>query len=64
MQYEKRIFGHQVLVCPKCQGAMKIVQVVEDPIVINKVCAHLGLPNTLPTRSAARAPPQQDIDFH
>ena len=59
----RRVFGHQVLVCPKCQGTMKIVQFVEDPLLIDKICTHLGLPTTLPDLAPARAPPQQQISF-
>jgi hypothetical protein len=31
------------LVCPKCQGKMKIIAFIEDEEVINKILKHLGL---------------------
>ncbi len=58
-----RIFGHQVLVCPHCQGRMNRVQLVEDPAVIRRVLTHLGLPTALPPVAPARDPPQVELDF-
>ena len=59
----QRIFDHDVLKCPRCKGRMKIVQFVDDPLVIAKICTHLGLPTSLPPVAPARAPPQDQLDF-
>ena len=60
----QRIFDHDVLKCPRCKGRMKIVQFVDDPLVITKICTHLGLPTSLPLVAPARAPPLGDqLDF-
>ncbi len=59
----KRVYGHEVLVCPECQGHMKIIQFVDDPEVIEKICLHLGYPTSLPPVSPARAPPQTELDL-
>ena len=56
------MFDHEPI-CPKCQEKMRIVQFVEDPQVIIKICDHLNLPTSLPPLSPARAPPQQEIDL-
>ena len=58
-----RIFGHQVLICPHCQGRMNRIQLVEDPVVIRRVLTHLGLPTSLPPVAPARDPPQAELDF-
>jgi hypothetical protein len=31
------------LVCPKCQGSMRIISFIEDPSVIRDILNHLGL---------------------
>ena len=54
----QRIFDHDALACPKCQGPMKVVQFVDDPLVISKICDHLGLHTSLPPMAPARASPQ------
>ena len=42
---------------------MQITQVVEDPEVIGKILAHLGLPTDLPPVAPARAPPGDELDL-
>ena len=58
-----RRVGHEVLTCPRCDGTMKLLQVVEDPVVIERILIHLGLPTTLPPVAPARAPPETDLDL-
>ena len=36
-------------------GTMKIIAAIEDPAVIAKILAHLGLPTRAPPRAPARA---------
>jgi len=62
-QLLKRVFGHEVLVCPKCQGPMRRIQFVDDPAVIARICSHLGLPTAPPHVASARAPLQHDFVF-
>jgi hypothetical protein len=54
----KRVFGIDIETCERCGGAVKIIASIEDPPVIEKILAHLGLAGTgqgaLPP---ARAPP-------
>jgi len=58
-----RIFGHQVLICPRCHRRMNRVQLVDDPAVIHRILTYLGLPTSLPPIAPARAPPQPELDF-
>jgi hypothetical protein len=39
----QKIYEVDSLVCPKCQGKMKIIAFIEDEEVINKILKHLGL---------------------
>ncbi|MGD8847061.1 MAG: hypothetical protein PVI54_16175 [Desulfobacteraceae bacterium] len=34
------------LLCPKCQGAIKVISFIEDDALIKKILAHLGLWDT------------------
>ena len=42
---------------------MQVIQVVEDPVVIEKILTHLGLPTSLPPVSPARATPDSELDL-
>ena len=50
----KRVFDIDIKRCPNCGGALKIIAAIEDPPVIVKILAHLGLPTRAPPRSPAR----------
>ena len=39
----QKIYEVDPLVCPKCQGAMRIISFIEDPLVIRAILEHLGL---------------------
>ena len=51
----KRVFDIDLEHCPHCGGTMKIIAAIEDPTVIAKILAHLGLPTRAPPRSPARS---------
>jgi hypothetical protein len=42
---------------------MKIISVIKDPQVIEKILNHLGLPTVSPCFDASRAPPQMEFDY-
>jgi len=37
----KRVFGIDIETCAVCGGAMRIIACIEDPVVIEKILAHL-----------------------
>jgi hypothetical protein len=60
----RRIFSIDVLACAGCGGRLRFIATIEDPPIVTKILAHLGLPTELPTLLPARSPPQQDgFDF-
>ncbi len=42
----RRAFDLDVLRCPRCSGRMQLIATIEDPAVIQRILAHLGLPRT------------------
>jgi hypothetical protein len=49
----QKIYEVDPLVCPKCQGVMRVISSIEDPSVIRAILYHLGLWLT-----RARPPPK------
>ena len=39
----QKIYEVDPLVCPKCQGAMRVISSIEDPSVIQAILNHLGI---------------------
>jgi len=52
----QKIYEVDPLVCPKCQGSMKIISFIENLELIEKILRHLGLWDT-----RIHDPPQQVI---
>lgn len=52
-----RTFGIDVLACPRCGGRLRLVALVEEAAVIDRILRHLGLPTETPAPRPARAPP-------
>ena len=50
----KRVFDINIERCPHCGGAFRIIAAIEDPPVIAKILAHLGLLTRGPPRSPMR----------
>jgi hypothetical protein len=46
----QRTFACDVLVCPKCGGGMRVIAVVQEPAVCEKILRHLGLGQRGPPR--------------
>jgi hypothetical protein len=60
----KRVFGIDIETCPACGGAMRIIACIEDPVVIEKIFAHLDVKVAeaeAPRRPPSRAPPQRGL---
>ena len=52
----QRIYEIDPLICPKCQGNMQVISVIEDADVIRKILKHLDL-----WEVKARPPPKTNI---
>jgi hypothetical protein len=39
----KRVFGHEMLTCPRCLGKMRLLGMVDSPKVIAKILTHLKI---------------------
>jgi hypothetical protein len=53
----KRTFGFDVLDCPQCGGPLRLIALIEEAAVIDRILRHLGLPTHVPVARPARAPP-------
>jgi len=50
----KRVFDIDIEHWPHCGGTLRIIAAIEDPAVIARILAHLGLPTRAPPRTPAR----------
>jgi hypothetical protein len=55
----RRVFDLDVLACPRCGGRLRLIATVENPAVVGKILAHLGLLH--PADSPGPAPPSADL---
>jgi hypothetical protein len=56
----KRVFGIAIQTCEACAGALRIIACIEDPLVIEKILAHLdeaasSAPKLHPVNSRSKA---------
>jgi hypothetical protein len=58
----RRAFDLDVLRCPRCAGRMALIATIEDPAVIARILAHLGLPGARdgPEPAAVVSRPRDD----
>jgi hypothetical protein len=59
----RRTFA-DVLVCPKCDGSMRLIATIEERDVIVKILRHLELPTEPLPIAPARDPPQLMLNQH
>jgi uncharacterized protein YbaR (Trm112 family) len=52
-----RSFGLDVLACPRCGGRLRLIALIEQAAVIERILRHLRLPTEVPTPRPGRAPP-------
>ena len=52
-----RTFGFDVLACPRCGGRLRLIALIEEAAVVERVLRHLGVPTEIPAPHPARAPP-------
>jgi hypothetical protein len=55
----QRTFGFDVLACPRCGGRLRLVALIEQASVVQRILRHLGLPTEVPEPRPARAPPRR-----
>jgi hypothetical protein len=55
----RRTFGLDVLACPRCGGRLRLVALIEQASVVQRILRHLGLPTEVPEPRPARAPPRR-----
>jgi hypothetical protein len=53
----RRAFGVDVLTCPRCGGARRLLAAIQDPDSIERVLRAMKLPFAAPELAPARAPP-------
>jgi len=54
----RRTFGLDVVACPRCDGRLRLVALIEQASVVQRILRHLGLPTEVPEARPARAPPR------
>ena len=54
VQYERCSFDIDIARCAQCGGELKIIAVIEEPAVIERILTHLGLAAQPPPRVPAR----------
>ncbi len=58
----RRAFDLDVLRCPRCPGRMELIATIDDPAVIHRILAPLGLPGArdAPEPAFSGSPPRDD----
>ena len=52
-----KVWHTDPLICPHCQHKMRVIAVIDQPAVIEKILRHLGLWGGPSPKRASRAPP-------
>lgn len=59
----QRVFAVDVMTCPRCRGAMRLVKIANTPDDIARVLADLGLGARPPPRPRPAPTRQLELDF-
>ena len=59
----QRTFRTDVLLCPRCEGRMRVLAFTTDATVAQEILARLGLAAPRPLRPLAAGPPQLGLAF-
>jgi hypothetical protein len=59
----RRAFDLDFLACPQCGDRLRLIATVEDPRVILRILAHLGLPTKVRAPDPAHPPPAPASDL-
>jgi len=52
----RQTYGLEVLACPRCGGRLRLVALVDERPVVERILRHLGLPADLPVMGPGRPP--------
>jgi hypothetical protein len=58
----QKVWHTDPLICPHCQHKMRVIAVIDQPEVVEKILRHLGLWHGASPQRACRAPPEGDIE--
>jgi hypothetical protein len=58
----RRTFGLDVLACPRCDGQLRLVALIEQASVVQRILRHLGLPTEVPEARQRGGHPQTRDD--
>ena len=50
----RKVYEADPLECPKCKGPMRVIALIDDPVVVREILVHLG---RWQPEALARAPP-------
>ena len=53
----RRTFGFDVLACPRCGERLRLIALIDQTSIIQRILRHLGRLSEIPTPAPARAPP-------
>ncbi|HHZ5813939.1 TPA: hypothetical protein ACWKP9_006140, partial [Escherichia coli] len=53
----KRVFNIDITECEKCQGPVKVIACIEDPVVIDKILNHLKAKEAKQVSPSTQLPP-------
>ena len=59
----KKIWEVDVLVCPRCNGQMKVISFITEDFVIKQILKHLGLWQQKPSRSPPPPPKAGELVY-
>ncbi len=57
----QQVWHTDPLICPQCQHPMRVIAVIDQREVVEKILRHLGLWNGTPPLAPARAPPDANV---
>jgi hypothetical protein len=58
----RRTFGLDVLACRRCGGRLRLIAVIGQAHVVERILRHLGLPTDRPEPRPGRAPPRDAFE--
>jgi hypothetical protein len=56
---EQERCAFDVLACPRCGGRLRLVALIEQASVVQRILRHVGLPTEVPEPRPARAQPRR-----